>query len=333
MERLLSGPMCPEKATTHPDRGGLLGYREQVSRLLEAEAFIRVIDLRSFTAAAKELGRSTSYVSRLVTRLEERLGVRLVVRTTRKVEATAAGAAYYDRCTELVRGLDAAEDVAREFGESLRGVLRVTAPTGWASVLAEALVGFRQLHPLLSLELTLVDRQVHLVDEGFDVALRAGELMDDSLIALKLTDTYRAVLASPEYVARRGMPASPDALREHECLLYAHHRDPHVWRLQGPSGTTAAHVKGTLMCNHGGLLVEAATLGQGLALVPEIHARAALASGRLVRVLPEWSWPLTLFAVYPPAPRVPRRVRAFIDFLADHVRDTRAGAGHSLSSS
>ena len=181
-----------------------------MSRLLEAEAFLHVVDNGSFTSAAKALGLSTSYVSRLVSRLEERLGVRLLTRTTRKVTPTTAGEAYYARCAEIVRRFDDADDMARELGETLRGTLRVTAPTAWAGLLADALSGFRERHGQLSVELTLLDRQTSLAEEGFDLALRAGELVDDTLIARKLSETERVVLASPAHLARHGVPVVPE---------------------------------------------------------------------------------------------------------------------------
>jgi DNA-binding transcriptional LysR family regulator len=302
-------------ATVARDRPG------GMNRLFEAEVFVCVVEEGSLTAAARRLGITTSYASKLVTRLEERLGARLMIRTTRKRALTEVGRAYYERCTEAIQGLAAAEEAAVESQAAPRGTLRVTVPSAFGVLLLTGVLAeFKALHPGLTLELLFLDRQVDLIDEGFDVALRIGELVDPRLIARRLASTDRVVLASPDYLARAGAPDEPEALGAHACLLYAHHAVPGRWRLRGPRGEVEVAVSGGMVANHGRMLVDAAAHGLGLVYVPAQLAAAEVRAGRLRRVLPGWGWPMGVFAVYPPAPRVPAKTRALVDFLVERLR-------------
>lgn len=293
-----------------------------MNRLFEAEVFVRVVEDGSLTAAAKRLGMTTSYASKLVTRLEQRLGARLLVRTTRKLTLTDTGRAYYERCTEAIRGLEEAEQMATQEQQAPRGTLRVTVPSAFGSLFAlGVLAEFKAAYPALILELMFLDRQVDLIGEGFDVGLRIGELGDERLIARRLTTTDRIVLASPAYLERAGTPREPEELAAHECLLYAYHAVPGRWTLQGPRGEVKVEVAGPMVANHGSMLVEAAARGLGVVYVPLLLAAAELRAGRLRRVLPAWRWPMGVFAVYPPAPRVPAKTRALVDFLAARMHE------------
>lgn len=293
-----------------------------MNRLFEAEVFVRVVEDGSLTAAARRLGITTSYASKLVTRLEERLGARLLIRTTRKLTLTELGRAYYERCTEAIRGLEEAELLAAEQQSAPRGTLRMTVPNAFGSLLAMGVLAeFKARYPELSLELVFLDRQVDLIGEGFDVALRIGELGDARLIARRLASTDRIVLASPRYLERAGTPLEPEALAQHECLRYAHHAAPGRWKVQGPRGVVEVDVTGHMVANHGSMLVEAAAQGLGVVFVPVLLAAAELRAGRLQRVLPAWHWPTGVFAVYPPTPRVPAKTRALVDFLVERMRE------------
>ncbi|PCC73920.1 DNA-binding transcriptional regulator, LysR family [Nannocystis exedens] len=293
-----------------------------MNRLFEAEVFVRVIEDGSLTAAARRLGMTTSYASKLVTRLEERLGARLLVRTTRKLSLTETGRAYYERCTEAIRGLEEAEQIAADLQQAPRGTLRVTVPNAFGSLYAMGVLAeFKARFPELALELVFLDRQVDLIGEGFDVALRIGELGDARLIARRLASTDRVLLASPRYLERAGTPREPEELAQHECLRYAHHAAPGRWKVQGPRGVVEIDVTGHMVANHGSMLIEAATQGLGLVFLPVLLATAELRAGRLRRVLPAWHWPLGLFAVYPPTPRVPAKTRALVDFLVERMRE------------
>lgn len=292
-----------------------------MNRLFEAEVFVRAVEDGSLTAAAKRLGVTTSYASKLVTRLEERLGARLLVRTTRKLALTEVGQAYYERCTEAIRELEAAEQIAAEQQQAPRGTLRVTLPTAFGTMFViGAIAEFKATWPALKLELMFLDRQVDLIGEGFDVAVRIGDLGDGRLIARRLASTDRIVMASPAYLERAGVPREPGELAGHECLLYAYHAAPGRWRLRGPPGEAAVDVAGSMVANHATMLVEAAVRGLGLIFVPVLLAAAELKAGRLRRVLPEWSWPTGVFAMYPPTPRVPAKTRVLVDFLVERLR-------------
>ena len=183
------------------------------------------------------------------------------------------------------------------------------------------LAEFKAAYPALILELMFLDRQVDLIGEGFDVGLRIGELGDERLIARRLATTDRVVLASPTYLERAGTPREPEELAAHECLLYAYHAVPGRWTLQGPRGEVKVEVAGPMVANHGSMLVEAAARGLGVVYVPLLLAAAELRAERLRRVLPAWRWPMGVFAVYPPAPRVPAKTRALVDFLAARMHE------------
>jgi DNA-binding transcriptional LysR family regulator len=293
-----------------------------MNRLLEAEVFVRVVEDGSLTAAARRLGMTTSYASKLVTRLEERLGSQLLIRTTRKLTLTDTGRAYYERCTAAIQELEAAEQMATDLQQSPRGTLRVTLPNAFGMLfMMGVLARFKARYPELTLELVFLDRQVDLINEGFDVALRVGELVDDRLIARRLASTDRIAMASPAYLERAGTPDEPEALAGHTCLLYAHHAVPGRWRLRGPRGDVEVAVAGTMVTNHGLMLVEAAAEGLGMIYVPSLLATDELRAGRLRRVLPAWRWPMGVFAVYPPTPRVPTKTRVLVDFLVEHLRE------------
>lgn len=284
--------------------------------------FVAVVDEGSLTAGSRRLGLTTSYASKLITRLEERLGVSLMIRTTRKLTLTEPGRVYFERSTEAIQGIEQAEAMAAELTRRPTGTLRLTLPAGFgAQFVLGALAEFAGLFPDLKLELVFLDRQVDLISEGYDVGSRVGNLIDERLIARKLASTHRVVCGSPAYLERAGTPDAPGALQGHSCLLYAYHATPGRWRLRGPNGESDVEVDGPMVANSALLLVEAAVQGRGLIFVPAFHVAAELQAGRLRRVLPGWGWPLGVFAVYPPTPRVPLKVRVFVDFMLERLRD------------
>lgn len=290
-----------------------------MSHLFETEAFLAVVEEGSFTAAAQRLGVTKSYASKLVVRLEDRLGVRLLQRTTRQLTMTEAGRAYFERCSEAMRAFHEAEAEATELQTSPQGRLRINLPTAFAvGYLAAPLAAFKSSHPSLTVEAVLADRKVDLLAEGFDLAVRIGELPDSSLIARKLTSVHRAIYASPRYLAQRGTPQTPEELTQHDCLLYAYHAVPTMWRLNGPDRDVGIEVSGKLVCNHAEMLVEAACQGLGLVFCPLFLTAPSLRQGRLQRVLSDWCFPLSISAVYPHARHVPAKVRLLVDFLIAH---------------
>lgn len=300
-----------------------------MSRLIELEAFLVVVAEGSFTAAARRLGVTKSYASKLVARLEDRLSVRLLQRTTRQLSLTEVGRAYYERCSEAMRALSVAETEATELQTSPQGRLRISLPSAFAArYLAGPVAEFKARHPQLTIEAVLADRKVDILAEGFDLAVRIGDLQDSSLVARRLAWVDRAIFASPGYLARRPPPQTPSELAAHDCLLYAYHAVPTTWRLRGPDGAEVAIEvggetagSGRMVSNHAELLAEAASQGLGLLFCPLFFVAPALRSGRLQRVLPAWGFPLSLSAVFPNARHIPAKVRLFVDHLVAHFQD------------
>lgn len=293
-----------------------------MSRLFETELFVRVVEEGSLTAASRRLEVTPSYASKLVTRLEQRLGAPLLIRTTRKLTLTEAGRLYYERCTEALQNLEAAESMVAELQASPRGKLRVTLPSTFGVRFVIGLLAeFKGLHPELTLELVFLDRQVDLIAEGYDVAIRVGELGDPRLIARKLAGTERVICASPAYLERAGEPDSPQALARHACLQYAYSAAPGRWQLRAGEAEAEVEVSGGMVANNALMLVEAAIQGHGLIHVPMFHVAEPLRAGRLRRVLPAWGWPIGVYAVYPPTTRPPAKVRVFVDFMVARMRE------------
>ena len=293
-----------------------------MSRLIETEAFVAVARSGSFTAAAETLEISSSYASKLVSRLEEHLGVRLLHRTTRKLVLTEAGQSFYDECDSALNRIDQAARAAEALSEGPRGQLRISLPTDLGLVwLSRALSNFISEHEDLTVDIVYLDRQVDLLDEGFDLAIRIGELPDSSLIARRILETKRIVIASPAHLERCGAPERPEDLSTCDCLAYSYHRAPRHWRMTNGEQTREVTVKGRVIANSSSALIEACACGLGIAFLPEFRAAEHLRDGRVVRVLEEWSQPVPLHAVYPSASFVPSKVRRLIDHLAEHLRE------------
>lgn len=297
-----------------------------MDRLTEMEAFIRVVDLGGFTDAARKMGVSKSAVSKHVSALEARLGARLLNRTTRRVSPTEIGLAYYDRASRVVADATEADAMASSMQSAPRGELRVSAPLSFGvRHMAPAIAAFLNEYPEVSARLSLDDRFVELVAEGFDLAIRVGALPDSSLKAKKLTETRMALIASPAYLHRMGRPESIDALAEHDLLHYSNLASGNVWRLRGPNGDERPiRAVGRLTVNNGDALLRAACDGLGVALSPAFICAEAVRDGRVVELLPDAApAPLGVWAVHP-AGRFPQpKLRVFIDFLTERFK----GAG------
>ncbi len=288
-------------------------------------AFVTVVDAGSFTAAAERLDVAKSAVSRRVSALEERLGVQLIRRTTRRLSLTESGSGFYERCTRILADLDEAESaVAQEHGE-LRGRLRVALPLSFGMRhMHEPICAFSREHPLVDFDLDLNDRRVDLVEEGMDVAVRIGRLPDSTLIARKLFDARTAVCAGPAYLTQFGTPDTPQDLRDHTCLVYSNLAEPDRWRYTDKNGRRQHVVVGRgMIASSGDFLCMAAAANRGVILQPTFITHEAIATGRLVPVLTEFGWPVTpAYAVYPPTRHLSYRVRAFIDHLVNYFSGT-----------
>lgn len=279
--------------------------------------FARVVENRSFTQAAGALGRSKSAVSKAVSALEDRLGARLLNRTTRRLSLTEAGAAYYERAARILAEAAEADSAVSALQDEPRGTLRVNAPMSFGQRhLAPAIGAFLERYPELRLDITLSDRIVDLIGEGYDVAVRIAALPDSSLIAAKLAPNRRLVCATPGYLARAGTPRHPQDLRRHNCFGYTYQATGNTWRFVGPEGPVAVRVTGTLSANNGEILKAAVLEGLGLSLIPSFSIAGELKSGELVNVLPDYiDTETSVYAVYPHSRHLSAKVRAFVDFL------------------
>jgi DNA-binding transcriptional LysR family regulator len=291
-----------------------------MDRLEEMQTFARLVEAGSISGAAERLSVGKSAVSRRLADLEERLGVQLFRRTTRRLDLTDTGRSFYERCLRILEDVEEAEAAVSEAHGTLRGRLRVAVPLSFGlNHLVPAFAQFMAEHPELMLDLDFNDRQVDLLAEGFDAAVRIAELGDSSLIARRLAPIRHLVCASPGYLARHGAPETPEALAEHPCLVYGNAPAPGLWACIDPSGARrSVRVRPLLLANNGDCLREAAEAGLGIAMEPSFILYRAVEAGRLTPILTEYEWPrLAAHVVYPQTRHLSRRVRALVDFLAE----------------
>jgi DNA-binding transcriptional LysR family regulator len=288
-----------------------------MDRLAAMEAFVRVVERGGFTAAAEDLRLSRAMVSKHVQDLEAHLGARLLNRTTRKVSLTEVGRVYHERCAQILADIAETESAVGALQARPRGRLRINAPVSFGALhLTAAVADYMAAHAEVTVELTLNDRVVDLVEEGYDLAVRIARLADSSLIARRLAPCRMVVCASPAYLERRGRPRRPADLAGHDCLDYRY-QAREEWQFEGPEGPVSVRVRGSLEANNGDALRAAAVRGTGVVLQPSFIVGADLAAGRLVPVLPGYRVPeLAIHAVYPPGRHLSAKVRSFIDFLA-----------------
>ena len=288
-----------------------------MDRLDEIRAFVAVAEARSFTQGARKLDVSGAQVSKLVARLENRLGARLLNRTTRDVSLTDTGQAYLERSRELLEDFDALETSVRDLsGPS--GTLKISAPVSFGrNQLTPALLEFASGCNAVSLDVSFTDRVVNLVEEGFDVAVRIGHLTDSSLVARRLAAVRMVTCASPEYLARAGTPMALEDLADHEAILDTNVRDATTWRFGPHNDVREVRVRGRLRFNGAESCVAAAVAGFGITRSPAFAAAEELRAGRIVPILCNFEPELIhVYAVYPHARHLAAKVRAFVDFLA-----------------
>jgi DNA-binding transcriptional LysR family regulator len=286
-----------------------------MDRLGDLEVFARVVTARSMSAAGRELGLSPAVISKRIRRLEERLGVRLLQRTTRQLSLTQAGQGFYERVISILASVDDAEAWVASGAATARGVLRVSAPTSFGRLhIAPHLKRFLDLNPLVTVDLVLSDSFVDIIGESFDMAVRIAELADSSLVARRLAPNHRVLCATPAYLAERGAPRTLDELARHSLL--AHNAD--AWRLDGPRGAAQVRINGPLRTNSSEVVRETLLAGLGVALRSTWDVGPELKDGRLVRVLPDYSGGrrVAIHGVYPSRRHMEQKVRAFLDFLA-----------------
>ena len=289
-----------------------------MDRLDDMVAFLRVVDAHSFTLAAERLGVSKSAVSRRMTELENRLGARLLNRTTRRLSLTEVGQAFYERCTRIVADVEEAERAVADLHAQPRGTLKINAPMSFGMMhIAPAIADFLGRHPGLEIDMDLNDRYIDLIEEGYDVAVRIGKLRDSSLVARKLAPNRRVVVASSAYLKAHGRPLHPDDLTQHNCLIYTNAPLAGQWQFRIDGEDRAVKVSGCLRVNNGEVLREAAIAGQGITILPTFIIGEQIARGLLEVVLTEFiSSDSAVHAVYPHSRHLSPKVRAFVDFLA-----------------
>ncbi|WP_313348210.1 LysR family transcriptional regulator [Stenotrophomonas sp.] len=291
---------------------------------LEAmRVFVAVVERNGFSAAAQALDLSTAGVTRQIAALEKRLSARLLNRTTRRVSPTSTGAAYYEQCVQLLAQFDALEAGIGAQALAPSGTLRINAPVSYGIArLGPLLAGFRARYPQVQLDLSLSDRLVDMVEEGYDVAIRITRQPGPSLIARKLAETRISLCAAPAYLAAHGHPQQPEDLAAHECLGYSYWAGGDAWPLHGPRGEVSVAVHGGVRANNGDVLREAAIAGLGIIVQPDFLVADALADGRLQRVLPEWEVPpIGIYAVYTSRNHLAPKVRSFIDYLVEALAE------------
>ena len=286
--------------------------------------FVRTVREGSFSAAARVLDLTPSAVSKQIGRLEDRLEVRLFNRTTRRLSLTEEGAAFYERASRILADLEDAAAAVSSLRAAPRGRLRVTMPTAFGVLhLLPAIPDFLAQYPELVLDIDLNDRFVNMIEEGFDIALRVGELQDSSLIGRRLAANRRVLAAAPDYLARHGSPGQPGELTDHNCLVYTYRARRHDWHLVNEAGAeTVITVGGSLETNNPMMLRAAALSGIGIVLLPLWIIGPDLKAGRLAPVLPCHHWPdSAIHAVYPPGRHLSAKVRCFLDFLVEQFAD------------
>jgi DNA-binding transcriptional LysR family regulator len=281
--------------------------------------FARVVQAGSFTAAGKLLELPKSTVSRKLSALEARLGTRLLQRTTRSIALTEAGRTYHEHCLRILAEVEASERAMISYQDEPRGLLRVTAALR-LRFLGDVFAELLRKYPELRVELVCTDRNIAIVEEGFDMAIRAGTLEDSSLIARRLGHVEQVLVASPAYLLRHGEPEHPRELRRHQGLLFGSVKGGSAWTLRRGDEQVPASPEPRLVANEFDVIHAAALAGHGVAMLAEIRVREELAAGRLRRVMPEWRLPeVPLHALYPSAQHLAPKVAALVGVMLERV--------------
>ncbi len=282
--------------------------------------FVAVVENSGFSAAARTLGISKSAVSKRINQLEKHLGVRLLHRTTRKLSLTEAGERYFEHAAQALAAAGQAEDAVTELQGEPQGNLKISSPMSFGRLhVAPLIPKLLQRYPKLRIDLVMDDRKVDLVAGGFDVAIRAGNLPDSTLIARKLAPVRQVLSASPDYIDRYDRPGTPAELSGHNCVLYSYSSDADKWTLIGEGGPEIVTVSGSYQVNNSEALLEALREGIGIGRLPTFVAGPDLKTGRLVKLLESYRLPdFTVYAVFPERQYLPAKVRAFLDFATEH---------------
>jgi DNA-binding transcriptional LysR family regulator len=297
-----------------------------MDRLSAIQVFAQVVESGSFAKAAERLGFSTSATSRHVAELEAHLQTRLLNRTTRRVSLTESGRAFYERAVQLLADLQEAEQEAARAAVVPRGTIRLTTSVNFGvRHLAPAIADFLARHAEVRFDVSLSDRVIDLVEEGFDLAVRVGTAGSENVVARKLGETRLVPCASPQYLSAHPAPRTPEDLAAHNCFTYEYVTPRNVWRFRDASGAErAVRIAGTLHSNNGDLLAEVAARGCGIVFEPAFIVGPEVRAGRLVPLLQEFMPPpVPIYAVYPSRKHLSAKVRSFVEFLVERFEDSQ----------
>ena len=289
-----------------------------MDRLTSLTVFVRVVDNGGFSAAGRRLNMSTTMVSNHVQALEDRLGARLLNRTTRKVSLTEIGRQYYERCVQILADIEEADSMAGMLQSTPRGVLRIHTNTAVVRFMAPVVGEYMQQNPQVSVDYTAGERAVDILEEGYDLAIRTTPPPDSSLIVRRLTPWRHILCCSPEYMQSHGMPEQPDDLAQHNCMRYVFYPFGDEWAFTDSAGRrVTARVGGNVMTNSGEVLRRLALQGRGIFLAPSFLVAEDIEAGRLVRIMTGYKGvELSISAIYPHRHHLSAKVRGFIDLLA-----------------
>ena len=293
-----------------------------MDKLVALQVFRRVVELEGFSRAAEDLHLSNAAVSKNVRELEQSLKTQLIHRTTRRLSLTETGQLYYQKVCSLLDELASVEERVSDLSGKPHGLLRVTAPMSLGLThVANAIFQFQLTYPDIQIELTLCDRYVDLIEEGFDVGIRGGSAsLDASLVMSRLCTFPKVVCASPVYLQKQGQPLSPAELTQHQCVIYSLARSPYEWSFWRGSESVIVNVSGSLQVNNSLAASQAAVAGLGIIFLPVFVASEALSQGTLQVILGEWSSePLTLYAIYPKHRQRSNKLQVFINFISDAI--------------
>jgi len=295
-----------------------------MNKFADLDAFTAVVESGTFSAAGERLGIAKSVVSRRVSQLERRLGSRLLNRTTRRLALTDAGRNFYQRAVQILADLDDAEQSVTKETAELRGALKLAVPLSFGLLhLSDAIADFLKQHPAIEFNLDLNDRNINLVEDGFDMAVRIGDLTDSTLVARRLGLVQYVTCASPTYLQKHGEPKHPDELRQHVGFQYSNVTYKQQWRYETPEGKTLfGQPQIRIRSNNGDSLAMAAMAGLGVTAGPTFILGQYIKENKLVAILKDYQRPPTgIHAVYPPGRLIPKRIQVFTDFLASRFGD------------
>ncbi len=286
------------------------------------EVFVRVVQSGSFSEAARALNLTPSAVSKQVSRLEDRLGARLINRTTRRLGLTEEGQAFFERAQRILADVSEAEQAVTQLHGAPRGTLKLNAPVVFGRMhIAPLLPDFIAQYPEMRVDFTVNDRYVDLLEEGLDLVIRIGELKDSSLIARRLAANRRLLVATEDYLAKHGTPEKPSDLLKHNCLVYLYRQQRNNWQFDGPNGPETVEVRGNLEANNAEVILELARAGHGIALMPTWLVGECLRKGYMKQILKGYqASDSQIYAVYPPGRHLSPKVRSFVDHLVQHFK-------------